>query len=376
MPTRAGDRLLAATGLTAVAAVGAATALEPWAGAPWALGPWWAAYALFTAAFVADDAAGRLPAPARARRPSARALLAVQVAAALAAWSLAPAAGWTAVLFVVTAVSAAYALGPTGTAVLVAAQCAAVVAGTALAHGEAGRAAVVGLVYGAFQVFAVLVVLAGRREAEQRAALAAAHAELRAAAALLATSARDAERLRISRDLHDVVGHGLTALALELEVASHRVDGPAGEHVERARSIAKDLLADVRRAVGGLRGQVRGLEAALREAAGDPPGLEVDLAVREEVPLDPERALVVVRCTQELVTNALRHAGARRLRVDVVAGAAGVHLVAEDDGRGSGRLRLGNGLNGVVERVEDAGGSVRFRTAPGRGFRAEVRVPA
>nr|WP_240897902.1 histidine kinase [Kineococcus vitellinus] len=226
------------------------------------------------------------------------------------------------------------------------------------------------------QVFAAIVVVAGRRQAEQRAALAAAHAQVRAASALLAASSRDAERLRISRELHDVVGHGLTALALELEVAAHRAQGPELEHVERARGIAKDLLGDVRSVVGDLRGEVRGLESALREVVGRAPGLQVVLTVREEVPVGPESALVVVRAAQELLTNTLRHAGAHRATLDVVADAGGVRLRAHDDGRGSRRLRPGNGLTGLAERVEDAGGSVRFSTAPGEGFTAELQVPA
>ncbi|WP_432483678.1 sensor histidine kinase [Kineococcus esterisolvens] len=376
MPTGAEERATAVTGFVAVAAVGAATALGPWDGAPGTRTWWWVAYALFAAAFVADDVADRRAPGPRPRWLPRGALLAVQVATALLAWSLAPGASWTAVLFVVTVVPAALLLPLAGTVALVVLQSAAVVAGTARAGGGTDQVVVVGLLYGAFQVFAALVVLAGRREAEQRAALAGAHAELRAASALLASSARDAERLRIARDLHDVVGHGLTALALELEVASHRASGPAAEHVARARSIAKDLLGDVRSAVGGLRGEVRGLEAALREAVGGAPGLEVVLAVREEGPVDPDRALVVVRCVQELVTNALRHAAARRLTVDLTATAAGLHLLVRDDGRGTRHLRPGNGLTGMVERVEDTGGTIRFSTAPGRGFTAELEVPA
>ncbi|MCP6711412.1 hypothetical protein NL489_29105, partial [Klebsiella pneumoniae] len=78
--------------------------------------------------------------------------------------------------------------------------------GTAYLGRPATDVILTAVVYASFQGFAGLVVLSARREAESRAALAAAHAELRATAALLAASSRDAERLRISRDLHDVVG--------------------------------------------------------------------------------------------------------------------------------------------------------------------------
>ena len=372
--TGAEQRQTAMTGYVAVAAVGIGAALGTRGASP---GPWWwLAYALFTVVFALDDAFDTGLAGRRPRWAPTPVLLAVQVAAALSAWWLAPQVSWTAILFVATAVPAALVLPPAGTAALIALQTAAVLAGTARAGAAADEVVVAGVLYGTFQVFAVLLVLAGRRQAEQRAALAAAHAELRAAAALLAASTREAERLRISRDLHDVLGHGLTALALELEVASHRAGAPAAEHVGRARSIAKDLLRDVRSAVGDLRGEVRGLEAALREAVGHPPGLEVVLTVREEVPLDPDRALVVVRCAQELLTNAVRHARARRFTLDVTATADAVRLLAGDDGRGARRLEPGNGLTGMAERVEDAGGTIRFTTAPGRGLTAELEVPA
>ncbi|WP_298458769.1 sensor histidine kinase [uncultured Cellulomonas sp.] len=232
------------------------------------------------------------------------------------------------------------------------------------------------LIYASFQGFAGLVVHSARRESDSRAALAAAHADLRAASTLLAASSRDAERLRISRDLHDVVGHQLTALALELEVAAHRVDGDAAEHVVRARGIAKDLLADVRATVGDLRGRPQGLESALRDVVEDVPGLTVDLCVTQRVPVSQEDALVVVRCVQELVTNAVRHAGARRLVVRVVGDGHGVTIEARDDGHGVDRLVPGNGLTGMTERVQHRGGVIRFDPAPGRGFAVTARIPA
>ncbi|WP_432564804.1 sensor histidine kinase [Kineococcus sp. SYSU DK003] len=376
MFTGAQERSTAVTGYVALAAVGASAAVGGWDGPPDARTWWWLAYGVFVVAFVADDVADSGVLGPRPRWLPSRALLAVDVAAALVAWWLAPQVNWTAILFVVTAVPAALSLPPAATAGLIGVQVLAIVAGVARVGADTDEVVALGALYGAFQVFAAVVVLAGRRQAEQRAALAAAHAQLRAASALLAASSRDAERLRISRELHDVVGHGLTALALELEVAVHRVQGPAAEQVERARGIAKELLGDVRHVVGDLRGEVRGLESALREVVGRAPGLPVVLTVREEVPVSPERALVVVRCAQELLTNTLRHAGAHRFTLDVEATAAGVRLRAGDDGRGTHHLRPGNGLTGLTERVQDVGGTVRFSTAPGRGFTAELQVPA
>ena len=257
MQARTDDRLAAATGLVAILVVGVAGLASAWPGDSGQGLPavWWAAYGAFLVAFVADsDLVGRRPVWLRHGL-----VVAVEVVSALAVWFAGPQAGFSAVLFVVSAVSAAYDLSRGVTTAVIALQTLAVAVGTALVGESTAGVVIWTLIYAAFQSFAGLVVLTGRREAEGRAALAAAHADLRAASTLLAASTRDVERLRISRDLHDVVGHQLTALALELEVASHRVTGDGVEHVTPARTIAKDLLRDVRPTAGDLRGPVHGL---------------------------------------------------------------------------------------------------------------------
>jgi signal transduction histidine kinase len=214
------------------------------------------------------------------------------------------------------------------------------------------------------------------RLARTHADLAGTHAELRATSALLARSTQAAERLRISRDLHDLVGHQLTALALELEVASH--DRADRVHVERARDIAKELLRDVRAAGGELRSGPPELEPALRELVRDLPGLRVELTVDQRVPVDDELASTIIRSAQEVVTNTLRHAAASTLSLEVVANEDGVRLDAVDDGRGAVGLVPGNGLRGLCERVEGHGGEVAFhpRGSNGSGFAISARLPA
>ena len=93
------------------------------------------------------------------------------------------------------------------------------------------------------------------RRPRSRHGLAAANAELEATRELLAQSVRLAERARIARDLHDLLGHHLTALSLNLEIASHKADGEARERIDTAQSVTKLLLGDVRGVVGALRGR-------------------------------------------------------------------------------------------------------------------------
>ena len=369
------ERLSAAAGLVATIAVGVGALFAGPGDAPTSDQPqatvWWAAYGLFVAAFTVDADLVRW----QPRWATGRRLLATELVAAAAAWLVSPGGGWTAVLFVVTAASAAYTLTERGALAVVAAQSGLVVLGTVLDGQSATQVGTAAVVYGSFQCFAVLVVGSERREAAARAELTAAHSELRAAAALLGASTRTAERLRISRDLHDVIGHQLTALALELEVASHHSSGDATTHVNRARSIASELLRDVRAAVGSLRASTTDLDVTLRELVRDLPGLTVSVSVDERAPLDEAQALTIVRCVQEVVTNTLRHAHANHLTISVVADDTGVCLDTMDDGRGAARLVPGHGLTGLRERVEQLGGEVVLETAPGRGFALSARVP-
>lgn len=369
------ERLGAVTGLAATLTVGVSLLLATLAGSRAAttgpVGLWWATYLLFVAAFSADIV---LPEP-RPRWLTDRRMLAVQVGAAAATYLLDPAFGWTAVLLVVTAASGAYRFPLRGSMTLVAGQSALIGAGQLVAGMSTGDTLLAVLIYGSFQAFAVVMVNSERREAAARAELATAHAELRASSALLAESSRTAERLRIARELHDLVGHQLTALSLELEVASHHTDGAARDHVIRARDGAKGLLSDVRSAVGELRATATGLDAPLRALVDGLSRPAVTLRVVEEVAVDDDRALAVVRCVQEIVTNTLRHADAQQLWITVRATRDGVHVEARDDGRGVAVLRPGNGLTGMRERLAALGGEVRLDTADGRGFRVAAWVP-
>jgi signal transduction histidine kinase len=368
---RSFERLAAFAGLTAAVAVGLPVLFDSGA----VEGPvplWWISYVGFLVALSTDAWLVRTG----PHWLSSRNLLAVQVGTAAATYLLSTRYGWTGVLLVITAAAGAYALSARGSAVLVVAQTALIGISQLAVYGPTGDTLLVTLAYGSFQAFAALMVHSERREAEARRELTVAHAELRAASALLAESSRTAERLRIARELHDLVGHQLTALSLELEVASHRVDGAARKHVIGARDTAKSLLDDVRVAVGELRLTNVGLETPLRALVDGLSRPTVALRVTEEATVDDELALAVVRCVQEVVTNTLRHANAQHLWINVIANRDGVRMEARDDGRGVADLRPGYGLTGMRERLEQFGGQLQLESAAGRGFRVTARVPA
>jgi len=218
-----------------------------------------------------------------------------------------------------------------------------------------------------------------RQQADAREDQRRLNSELRATRALLAESSRISERMRIARDLHDLVGHHLTALSLNLEVAGHLVvSQDASDHVARARSTAKQLLADVREVVSELRDD-EGIQLtdALRDLTEGVPGLTVHLELPPRFAVgDSRRAQVLLRCTQEIITNAVRHARARDLWLRFEEHAGGMLVLkAHDDGRGAVEVIPGNGLRGMRERLAEVGGQLAIQTQHNRGFALEASLP-
>jgi signal transduction histidine kinase len=246
------------------------------------------------------------------------------------------------------------------------------------AYGREGSSVIAAsLVYLAFQMFAFLSLRIAHSESAARQELAETHAELQVANGLLELNSRNEERLRIARDLHDLLGHHLTALSLNLEVASHLADGAAREQIEKSKAITKLLLSDVRDVVSSLRhDEPVDLGVALRQmqAAIAKPAIELDIA-QEVTVTDPAVAQVALRTIQELVTNAVRHSSARTLRMHLSLENAQLIIEANDDGVGSDRVQYGNGLNGIRERAEQLGGSVEVTSMRGHGFGVKIRLP-
>lgn len=228
-----------------------------------------------------------------------------------------------------------------------------------------------------FQAFAAVAVYLARREAEAKQDLAGTNAELHATRALLAETSRVNERTRIARELHDVLGHDLTALRLQLEVATHVGEEKATAHVAKAQEVSARLLANVRDVVTAMRATPPpDLGAALRVLADEVPGLRVHLDLPQPLAIeDPARAQCVLRCVQEIVTNALRHARAQNLWIAIARGDDGAITVnARDDGCGAAVVRTGGGLSGMRARLEEMGGFLSVASAP--SFAVSARLPA
>jgi signal transduction histidine kinase len=220
----------------------------------------------------------------------------------------------------------------------------------------------------------------GRRQAEELVE------ELRASRAAHAESAALAERGRVARDMHDVLAHSLSALALQLEgarlmAADRGGDPDVVEAIERAHHLAADGLAEARDAIAALRGDELPGPERLQQLAGAYPGdcrLTVSGTPRE---LRSDARLALYRTAQEALTNVLRHGAADRVELSLAYEDEGTRLVVQDHGPrapalvGPATPGGGYGLTGMRERAELLGG--RLTAAPtGDGFRVELWLPA
>jgi signal transduction histidine kinase len=205
-------------------------------------------------------------------------------------------------------------------------------------------------------------------------------------------SAREDERRRLARDLHDGPAQTLAAALFGVDMAVSALDrapATAREELLAARALVRDALDDVRALMTGLRPRLleeRGLVVALNGLAAMPPlwGTEVSVATQgiggdERLPTDVELALF--RIAQEAVSNARRHGAASRVRVSLAVSRGTAELLIVDDGRGflcgPGFLWSsgGEGLPGMRERAELLGGTLRVESAPGAGTRIAVTLP-
>ena len=182
-----------------------------------------------------------------------------------------------------------------------------------------------------------------------------------------------AERERIARDLHDLLGHTLTVVAVKADLAGRLVErdpARARAEIEEIQSTARAALADVRAAVTGMRSATLASELADARRALAAAGIALEVEGKPQL-LPPAVESVLVFALREGVTNVIRHAGARacRLCLDVEAGQARLEL--RDDGRGFAGPE-GNGIAGLRERLAAANGSLSLMREGGTVLRATV----
>ena len=233
------------------------------------------------------------------------------------------------------------------------------------------------LAYLGFQLFAALTAWYAKRAERTAADLQETNAHLLATRSLLEESARDGERLRLARELHDVAGHKLTALKLNLTALERAGENGARPSIAVASQLATELLDDIR----GVVAQIRvhdglDLRQALTQLIAYLPSPRIHLSVADDARVDSvAQAETLLRVVQEALTNVVRHAHADNAWIDLRRDGDVVRLSIHDDGRGAIPLREGFGLKGMRERLDAVGGTLEVSPASGGGVALAITAP-
>ncbi len=198
-------------------------------------------------------------------------------------------------------------------------------------------------------------------------------------------AAREEERRRLRRDLHDDLGPQLTGIALGLDLlaesAQLRGQTDLMASAERLHGELADAIVEIRRLVEDLRPprlDDAGLVGAIRELAGRAgrSGVRIEVSAPSELPPLPAAVEVAAyRIAAEAMTNVVRHAGASTCSVDLTVGLDDLSLVIEDDGNGGARPGAGNGTTTIMERAEELGGTCAIGPGPAGGSRVAATLP-
>ncbi|MFK2890615.1 sensor histidine kinase [Dyella flagellata] len=214
-----------------------------------------------------------------------------------------------------------------------------------------------------------LIIHAERRNEEMDSQLRLSHDEVRRLAAT-------AERERIGRDLHDLLGHTLSLITLKLELSRKLFDRDSEasrRELEEAERVARHALAEVRAAVTGIRSTDLAAELASARLMLESSAVRLDYGVLpDSLPQDVERGLALV--LREAVTNIHRHAEATMASVRFDRNGDKLEMQISDNGKG-GLAAHGNGLSGMCERVRGLSGTLQIESPPHRGTRLLVTVP-
>jgi len=202
-------------------------------------------------------------------------------------------------------------------------------------------------------------------------------AKLRRSAEEITRLATLAERERIGRDLHDLLGHTLSVVALKSELARKLIDrdlDAARAEIGEVERVARDALSQVRNAVSGIRSTAIAAELQAAISLLEAQGVKVKCETeRVKLPHDRETALAL--SLREATTNIRRHASASGVTIKLREDAGSVVMEVVDNGRG-GRIIPGNGLNGMRERLGNVGGTLQLEPVSDGGTRLFVSIPS
>lgn len=240
------------------------------------------------------------------------------------------------------------------------------------------------LLFGLSLAFVLLLMNALLTERQSREKLAEANEQLRQYALRIENQATLQERTRIARDIHDSLGHSLTALNLQLETAMKlwaADPAKATNFLAQAKRLGSTALQDVRHSISAMRSdplQGRSLEEAIASLAEELyRSTNISPACNIWLPrsISPDLAIVVYRIVQEAITNICKYANASEVKIQLYASQTQLDLVIEDNGKGFkvNQNTTGFGLQGMRERTLAQGGHFEINSTPGAGCRITAK---
>ena len=243
------------------------------------------------------------------------------------------------------------------------------------------------LLFGLVLVFVLLMVGALLTEYRSRSELAAANHRLRQYALMIENQATLQERTRIAREMHDSVGHALTAQSIQLENVNlwmSKDADKASDHLTKARTLGKEALQSVRHTVAALRNnplQGQSLSTALTQLTQDferTTTITVALTISLATPIPRDMAAALYRLVQEALTNVSKHSEATQVTIELRDHEQGLSLLIADNGQGflPDQNTTGFGLQGMQERTEALGGTFQLHSQPQSGCHIHIEIPS
>jgi signal transduction histidine kinase len=232
-----------------------------------------------------------------------------------------------------------------------------------------------------FNLFAIIMVNATAKEKQAREKAEQMNIELKSSHQLLQQATKQAERTRIARNIHDLLGHHLTALTINLQVASRQFEANSEnkqsikKNIDQCHALAKLLLSDVREAVSDIRHKSKiDLATTLLAITENVPGLAISLNIDQTISLEFSLTESVVRIVQESITNTLKHSHADKMSINIQHHQDFLHISIEDNGKATKHWQHGNGMSGISERIQALKGSINFESTSA-GFSTTAKIP-
>lgn len=215
------------------------------------------------------------------------------------------------------------------------------------------------------------------KEVKQRLALDKVNAELKATQKLYENDVRIEERVYIARELHDTIGHSLVAINTNLQLAEKMPNNLDKEPIRDAYKVSKLLLSDVREIVTSLRKEEKiNLYEALITLISAIKYPKIKFKMQATLVIsDPSISHAIFRSVQEIITNTMKHSKAKNLNINISKNNGKIMLFSKDDGIGTSKIIFSNGLKGMKERVEEAGGYINISSEPNQGFAVDINIP-